>query len=76
MDIEKVNINSLFAELITNFNFLLTRKKQTKAEFLQNIKDTYNVANPKTALFYQACERSEFKTVRLNLTKQSILFNQ
>ena len=72
---EQVNLNSLFAELLISFRSLLTIRKQTKEEFLKDVRETYDISNPKTALFYAACKRSKFNTIRLNMTRTQILFN-
>ena len=70
------NLNYLFIDQIANFAHLVTAEPQTKAEFLATIKRTYDIANPKTGLFYQATERSTFETVRLNNNRDAIIFNQ
>lgn len=68
------NLNMLFIDQITNFQHLVSKQKQTKAEFLATIEKTYSTENPKTALFYQSAKRSEFETIRK--TDSQILFNQ
>lgn len=70
------NLNFLFQDQITNFAHLITIENQTKEQFINNIKTNYSETNPKTSLFIQSCERSEFETIRLNKTRDSILFNQ
>lgn len=75
-EIKPTNLNTLFIDQLPNFAHLVTGEIQTKEQFLSTIKTNYNTANPKTGLFYQACERSIFDTIRLNRTKDSILFNQ
>jgi len=73
---EATNLNMLFIDQIRNFAHLVTPKKQTKEEFLDTIKRSYDISNPKTNLFYQSCQKSLFNTIRLNRTKDNILFNQ
>jgi len=68
------NLNMLFIDQIANFQHLVTMEKQTKEEFLQAIKSTYDTTNPKTELFYQATQRSEFETIRKDHSQ--ILLNQ
>ena len=70
------NLNYLFIDQIVNFAHLVTAEPQTKAEFLATIKKSYNITNPKTGLFYQATERSIFENIRLNNTRDAIIFNQ
>lgn len=70
------NLNMLFQDQIANFAHLITLKKQTKEEFIQNIKKTYCKSNVKTALFIQATEKSEFETIRLDKSRSTVLFNQ
>lgn len=74
--IKQTNLNMLFIDQITNFAHLVTSQHQTKQQFLEAIKNTYCLSNPKTNLFYMATEKSEFKTIRLNNTRSTILFNQ
>lgn len=70
------NLNPLFIDQIRNFAHLVTTEPQTKDQFLSTIKSTYDTGNPKTALFYMACERSTFDTIKLSTNRDSILFNQ
>jgi len=70
------NLNPLFIDQIPNFAHLITSEPKTKREFMETIKAAYDIANPKTSFFYMATERSDFETVRLNNTRDSILFNQ
>ena len=70
------NLNMLFQQLIINFAHLVTTEKQTKEEFLETIKNTYSLENPKNQMFYASCEKSIFETIRLDNTKNQLLFNQ
>jgi len=70
------NLNFLFQEQIRNFVHLITSKTQTKNDFLATIKQNYCLSNPKTNLFFIACEKSDFETIRLNNNRDAILFNQ
>lgn len=70
------NLNPLFIDMIKNFAHLVTKEPQSKDEFLNNIKKTYSLASPKTEIFYHSVKLSTFETIRLNNTKDSILFNQ
>jgi len=70
------NLNPLFIDQIRNFAHLVTPEAKTKAEFIKTVQETYCTSNPKTALFVQSIERSTFETIRLNNTRDSILFNQ
>jgi len=72
----ETNLNMLFQQLIVNFAHLLTVNNQTKNEFIENVKNTYSVSNPKTALFVASIQQSQFETIRLNDTRTAILFNQ
>lgn len=74
--IEETHLGFLFQDLLINFAHLIKWEKQTKQEFLENIKETYDISNPRTQLFYQSCERSKFNTIRLNRTKDAVLFNE
>jgi len=69
------NLNYLFADQILNFAHLLKITPLKKQEFADLIKATYDVSNPKTALFYQSILKSEFETIRLNNTRDTILLN-
>lgn len=70
------NLNYLFIDQITNFAHLVTKETQDKDQFLNTIKKTYCLTNPKTKLFYLACEKSIFESIRLSDNRQQILFNQ
>jgi hypothetical protein len=70
------NLNFLFQDQIRNFAHLITIEPQTKAQFTQTVKDTYSSSNPKTALFVASIEQSTFESIRLNNSRDSILFNQ
>ena len=70
------NLNPFFIDQIRNFAHLVTKEVQTKDQFLNTIKTNYSIENPKTQIFYLSVERSEFETIKLNKTKDSILFNQ
>jgi hypothetical protein len=70
------NLNMLFQDQIRNFAHLITTKSQTKNDFLTTIKANYSLDNPKTNLFFIACQRSDFETIKLNANQESILFNQ
>lgn len=70
------NLNPLFIDQIRNFAHLVTPETQTKNDFLATIKTNYSLDNPKTNLFFIACEKSEFETIKLNNNRDSILFNQ
>ena len=72
----QTNLNYLFIDQIANFAHLVTIEKQTKDQFMGTIKNTYDIKNPKTQLFYIACQKSEFETIRLNNTRDAILFNE
>jgi len=72
----QTNLNPLFIDQIANFAHLVTKQPQTKDQFLNTVKSTYDISNPKTALFYAAVERSTFDTIKLSITRDSILFNQ
>ena len=68
------NLNMLFIDQITNFQHLVSKQKQTKAEFLATIEKKYCVTSHIIGLFYQSAKRSEFETIRK--TDSEILFNQ
>ena len=69
------NLDFLFSQLIINFSHLLSNKQISKQEFAEVVKNSYDISNPKTALFYQSILRSNFYTIRLNLYGDTILFN-
>lgn len=73
---KQTNLNYIFIDQITNFAHLVTIEPQTKSEFLNTIKRAYSIQNPKTLLFYQATERSDFDTIKLSDNREAILFNQ
>lgn len=75
-DIKPTNLNYLFIDMITNFSHLVTIEPQTKQQFADYVKSVYSIENHKTALFYQSILKSDFDTIRLNNTRDSILFNQ
>ncbi len=70
------NLNPLFIDQIRNFAHLVTPEPQTKDQFINTVKKVYCISNPKTALFVGSIERSDFDTIKLNNTRDSILFNQ
>jgi len=70
------NLDYLFQDQIRNFAHLITIAPKTKSEFLQTVKETYSTENPKTAMFCASLQRSTFDTIRLNSTRDAILFNQ
>jgi hypothetical protein len=69
------NLNMLFQDQIINFAHLVTSETKTKNDFLATIKANYSLDNPKTHLFYIACQKSDFDTIRLSNDRNSILFN-
>jgi len=73
---KNTNLNYLFIDQIQNFAHLVNTVPQTKNEFLELIKNTYSLENPKTNLFFIACKNSIFETIRLSNDRNSILFNQ
>lgn len=70
------NLNPLFIDQIRNFAHLVTVEPKTKEQFLETVKQNYDVLNPKTHLFCLAAERSTFDTIRLSDNRDSLLFNQ
>ena len=72
----KTNLNYLFIDQIPNFSHLVNTVNQTKKQFLNRIKNTYSLSNPKTKLFYLSCEKSVFQTIKLSRDRNQILFNQ
>jgi len=70
------NLNPLFIDQIRNFAHLVTIEPQTKEQFITFVKQVYCISNPKTALFVQSIERSIFDTIKLNNTRDAILFNE
>lgn len=73
---QNTNLNPLFIDQIVNFAHLVTKEPQSKEQFLSNIEKTYSRQNPKTDIFYHSVKLSTFETIRLNDTKDAILFNQ
>jgi hypothetical protein len=70
------NLNMLFQDQVRNFAHLVTSENQTKNDFLASIKQSYSLDNPKAHLFFIACEKSDFDTIKLNSNRDAILFNQ
>lgn len=70
------NLKYLFIDRIIHFAHLVTPEKKSKEEFLNLIKENYSLDNPATKLFFLACERSTFETIRLNDNQDAIIFNQ
>ena len=70
------NLNYLFIDLITNFAHLVTKELQSKEQFKETVKANYSTENMKTKLFVDSIGLSDFETIRLNNTRDSILFNQ
>lgn len=68
--------NQLFQQLIPNFAHLCTIEGHTKEQFLNAVKSTYDLSQPKTMMFYKATEQSTFDTIRLNDNRDAILLNQ
>lgn len=71
----ETNLNYLFQDQIRNFAHLVTIAPQSKAQFIQTVKNVYDVQNPKIALFVASIEKSEFETIQLNNNRDCILFN-
>lgn len=69
------NLNYLFIDQMRNFAHLVTSENQSKNDFLATIKQNYCLSNPKTNLFFIACEKSDFETIKLNNNRDAILFN-
>jgi hypothetical protein len=69
------NLNYLFQDLIINYAHLIGIDNMTKGEFLEKIKNNYSLDTPQNNLFYIACEKSEFETIKLNNSQDTILFN-
>lgn len=74
--VKATNLNPFFIDQIINFAHLVTPQEQTKKEFLESIKKTYSLENPKTQLFYISAQKSVFNTIKLNNQRTQILFNQ
>lgn len=73
---QNTNLNPLFIDQIRNFAHLITKEPQNKEQFLSNIENTYSRTNPKIDIFYHSVKLSTFETIKLNDTRDSILFNQ
>jgi hypothetical protein len=69
------NLNMLFQDQIINFAHLVTVAPQTQEQFMQTVKGAYDISNPKTRLFVASIKNSTFDTIRLNNTRDSILFD-
>ena len=69
------NLNYLFIDQMRNFAHLVTSENQTKNDFLATIKQNYSLDNTKTNLFFIACEKPDFETIKLNNNRDAILFN-
>ncbi len=74
LNYKDLHIDYLFQDQILNFSHLVTNEKKSKNQFLEDIKTTYNLDNPKNSLFYYSVKRSYFNTIQLNKTKETILF--
>lgn len=75
--VEAPDLNMLFIDQIRNFAFLLTSiDPLTKEEFLLLITSVCSLGEPKTALFYEATQKSKFNTIRLSDDRSQVLFNQ
>ena len=75
--VEAPDLNMLFIDQIRNFAFLLTSiDPLTKEEFLLLITSVCSLGETKTALFYQATQKSKFNTIRLSDDRSQVLFNQ
>lgn len=73
---KQTNLNYLFIDQAPNFAHLITTEPQTKSDFMEKVKNTYSLSNPKTKLFYLSVQKSDFETIRLNQAQTEILFNQ
>jgi hypothetical protein len=73
--VKQTNLNFLFQDQIVNFAHLITVEPQTKEQFAENVKKTYSLENMKVNFFYQSILKSDFETIRLSNTRDSILFN-
>ncbi len=71
---KKTNLDYLFIDQVHNFVHLLTVETQTKEQFLMKVKQ-YSLSDSKTMFFYLSTKRSDFDTIRLNETREEILFN-
>jgi hypothetical protein len=70
------NLTMLFIDMLPNFSHLITKTPMAKRDFLELIMAIPYKKNPKRVMFYLATKKSKFDTIRLNKTKQTILFNQ
>jgi hypothetical protein len=73
---KQTNLNFLFQDQVRNFAHLVTNETQTKNDFLAAIKQSYCLDNTKVNLFFIACQKSDFETIKLNANRDAILFNQ
>jgi hypothetical protein len=73
---KQTNLNFLFQDQVRNFAHLVTNETQTKNDFLAAIKQSYCLDNTKVNLFFIACEKSDFETIKLNANRDAILFNE
>jgi hypothetical protein len=70
------NLNPLFIDLLISYSFIITETKPiTKNEFADKFKQTFSLSEPRNSLFYQSILKSDFETIRLSDTRESILFN-
>ena len=72
---KKTNLDYLFIDQVHNFVHLLTVEAQTKEQFLMKLRQ-HNLSDSSTMFFYLSTKRSDFDTIRLNETREEILFNQ
>lgn len=72
---QSTSLNMLFADQLPNFAHLVSVELQTKLQFMDTVKNAYDINNPKTSLFYVSIERSTFETIRLSDNRDAILFN-
>ena len=70
----KAKLDYLFIDQVHNFVHLLTVETQTKEQFLMKLRQ-HNLSDSKTMFFYLSTKRSDFDTIRLNETREEILFN-
>ena len=70
------NLNYLFIDMINSYAHLITIENQTREQFAENVKNTYSLSEPRNSLFYQSILRSDFDTIRLDETRESVLLNQ
>lgn len=67
--------NQLFQQLIPNFAHLCNTQGHSKEEFLNAIKSTYDLSEPKTMMFYRATEQCTFDNIRISKNRDAILLN-